>query len=143
MSRAAAAVLQWTLELEERELADRRWRGRELVSRMSGVRNVVPARAITGGEPGFLRLPVLDQTGTRAPRAELGILRGYPMTLDQHSQLQPLLLSGERAGKGSLFLRDRLFTMPTHSHVRQSDLARLGEWFEKERLDSRAIVAVL
>ena len=55
------------------------------------------------------------------------------MTLDQHVQLRPLLLSGERAGKGSERLRDRLFTVPTHSHVDQSDLARLSAWLDGDQ----------
>ena len=44
------------------------------------------------------------------------------MTLDQHSELQPLLVAGERAGLGSLDLRDRLLTLPTHSHVHARDV---------------------
>jgi hypothetical protein len=62
------------------------------------------------------------------PRATIGALRGYPMTLEQHPQLQSLLHHGERAGKGSEILRDTLFTLPTHPHVNGSDLTRLEKW---------------
>lgn len=44
------------------------------------------------------------------------------MTLDQHAELQPLLVAGEHAGLGSLELRDRLLTVPTHSHVHAADV---------------------
>jgi hypothetical protein len=42
--------------------------------------------------------------------------------------LHPLLASGERAGKGAVLLRDRLFTLPTHSRVGSRDQARLQDW---------------
>jgi hypothetical protein len=71
---------------------------------------------------------LLDMGGERVARRDLGVLRGYPMTLDQHAQLRPLLLPGETAGKGSQILRDRLFTVPTHSGVGSSDVAQLCGW---------------
>jgi hypothetical protein len=76
------------------------------------------------------------------PRADLGTLRGYPMTLGQHPQLGPLILPSETAGKGSQFLRDRLFTVPTHSQVDQSDLACLAEWLDGHEVESRALFPV-
>jgi hypothetical protein len=142
MAAASAAVLRWTLGLEEREVSGRRARARDLLSRMREAPNVVPARPIVGGESGFLRLALLDSRGTMMPRPDLGAVRGYPMTLEQHEQLRPLLLSGERAGKGSQFLRDRLFTVPTHSRVDQSDLVRLSEWLDGHQAGSHAIAAV-
>jgi hypothetical protein len=76
------------------------------------------------------------------PCADLGVLRGYPLTLEQHPQLRPLLLPGERAGKGAQFLRDRLFTAPTHSHVDQSDLGLLAEWLDGNEVESSALIPV-
>ena len=139
MTAASAAVLRWTLGLEEREVSNRRARARELLSHMREMPNVVPARPIAGGQSGFLRLALLDSSGTMMPRTDLGALRGYPMTLDQHPQLKPLLLSGERAGKGSQFLRDRLFTIPTHAGVDQSDLVRLYEWLDGHQAGSHRV----
>jgi hypothetical protein len=89
---------------------------------------VVPIRPIVGGDSGYLRLALLDPEGQRVPRATIGALRGYPMTLEQHAPLQPILLKGERAGTGSESLRDTLFTLPTHSRVNRSDLTRLAQW---------------
>jgi hypothetical protein len=104
--------------------------------------NVTPVRPIAGSEPGFLRLACLDSDGTLRSRPDLGALRGYPMTLDEHTQLRALLLPGERAGKGSQFLRDRLFTVPTHSHVDQTFFAGLAEWLEAQRPELHGIVAL-
>ena len=141
MSAASAAILRWTLELETREVTGRRTRAKALLSRAREISDVMAVRAISGGESGFLRFALIDNAGTRLPRTDLGALRGYPMTLDQHPQLQPLLLPGERAGKGSHFLRERLFTVPTHSHVGRSDLARITDWLDTPDVASRVFVA--
>lgn len=141
MSAASAVILRWTLELETQEVSGRRARANDLLSRMREIADVTAVRPIPGGESGFLRLALIDQTGTRMPSTDLGALRGYPLTLDQHPQLQPLLLAGERAGKGSYFLRDRLFTVPTHSHVGLSDRMRLTAWLGRGELGSRVFAA--
>ena len=139
MSAASAAILRWTLGFEAREVSSRRARAKNLIARMREIANVMAVRPIPGGESGFLRLALIDTAGTRVPRTDLGALRGYPMTLDQHAQLQPLLLSGERAEKGSHFLRDHLFTAPTHSHVGQSDLTGFAEWLDTREVESRVL----
>ena len=128
MAAAAAAMLYSALKADEREVQYRRGRARDLLSRISESHAVVPVQPIVGGESGFLRLALLDASGHRLPSATIGALRGYPMTLEQHPQLQPILVSGERAGKGSEILRDTLFTLPTHSRVNRADLTRLEKW---------------
>jgi dTDP-4-amino-4,6-dideoxygalactose transaminase len=88
-----------------------------------------PARVVppAGAAPGWLRYPVrLGQA--RAPEPALGILRSYPLTLEQHVPLRGLLHLGERAGPGAAELRDALLTLPTHHHVTQGDVARLVAW---------------
>jgi dTDP-4-amino-4,6-dideoxygalactose transaminase len=137
MSFASAAVLRSTLGLDEQEVSARRARARDLLTRLQDAPGVIPARAIPGGESGFLRLALLDAVGGRERRPDLGALSGYPMTLDQHVQLRPLLHSGERAGKGAESLRDRLFTVPTHSRVSQFDIDRLSAWLDGDRATSR------
>lgn len=141
MAAASAAVLRWTLGLEERDVSLRRALARDLLSRAADAPSIVPVHSVAGGESGFLRLALLDARGGRLPRPDLGALRGYPMTLEQHTQLGPLLSSGERAGKGSQTLRDRLFTIPTHSGVGQTDLVRLSEWLDAQQGVSDAIAA--
>jgi dTDP-4-amino-4,6-dideoxygalactose transaminase len=130
MAAAAASILHSALEMDEREIQYRRARAKNLLSSMADSPDVVAVRPIVGGESGFLRLALLDAGGHKLPRATIGALRGYPMTLEQHPQLQPILVPGERAGKGSEFLRDRLFTLPTHSHVNRADLTRLEKWLD-------------
>jgi len=128
MAAAAAAILRSALNMDEQEVEYRRGRAKEVLSLIAESHAIAPVHPIVGGESGFLRLALLDTTGQRLPSAAIGALRGYPMTLDQHPQLQPMLLAGERAGKGSEILRDRLFTVPTHSRVNRSDLNRLAKW---------------
>jgi len=128
MAAAAAAILPSALKMDEREVGYRRARAKDLLSLVTESHAVLPVHPIAGGESGFLRLALLDAGGRRLPRATVGALRGYPMTLEEHPQLQPLLMPGERAGAGSKILRDRLFTLPTHSRVNSSDLARLEQW---------------
>lgn len=134
MSTSSAAVLSRTMDLQERIVSERRHRALVLLAAMKETRDVTPVRPISGGESGFLRLALLDSVGSRIPDASLGALRGYPMTLDQHPQLWPVLLSGERAGNGSRLLRDRLFTVPTHARVTRADLSRLVHWVEGNRM---------
>ena len=122
------------------QVSGRRTRANDLVSRAREAPYVAAIRPIAGGESGFLRFALIDKRGTLVPCADLGALRGYPMTLGQHSQLGPLILPGETAGKGSQFLRDRLFTVPTHYHVDKRDLTRLAEWFDGGQAESRALV---
>jgi len=64
------------------------------------------------------------------------------MTLDEHPQLQGLIHSGERSGRGSQFLRDRLFTVPTHSRIDKTFFAGFAQWLEGQLTELRDIVAV-
>ena len=139
MSAASAAVLRSTLELEEREISNRRQRARYLLSRLRAGPRVASVRAIMGGEPGFLRLPLLDTYGRLRPRPDLGVLHGYPMTLEEHQPLRPLLLGGERAGTGARQLRDNLFTAPTHSGVDWSDLDQVSRWLNGYQAGTGAV----
>jgi len=131
MAAAAIAILRSAMKIDEQEVGIRRARANDLLSRITDSHSVSPVRAIVGGVPGFLRLALLDRGEGRMPRAVIGALRGYPLTLDQHPHLRASLLSGERAGKGAQFLRDNLFTVPTHSRVTPSDVDRLGKWLSR------------
>ncbi|HEV7389398.1 MAG TPA: DegT/DnrJ/EryC1/StrS family aminotransferase [Gemmatimonadaceae bacterium] len=128
IAAAAVAILNSALRINEQEVQYRRARAKNLLSRLADSRDVSPVQAIAGGESGFLRLALLDASGRKLPRTTLGAIRGYPLTLEEHSELQAVLLPGERSGKGSEFLRDNLFTLPTHSRVTVADLDRLGQW---------------
>ena len=128
MTAAAAAILLVALRLDEQEIRHRRARASDILSLVGETKRVLPICSVAGGASGFLRLAVLACSGTVPTNAALGAVRGYPMTLEEHPQLQPMLASKERSGKGAEMLRDRLFTLPTHSRVASSDLARLRDW---------------
>lgn len=126
ISAAAAAMLLKSVRGEDRELSHRRARAGDLMDVLAQTRGrAVPIRPIAGGESGFLRFAFVDGDGDLAPRQSLGVVRGYPLTLDQHVQLRPLLEPGELAGNGACRLRDRLFTAPTHSRVSVADVGRI------------------
>jgi hypothetical protein len=128
MPTAAAAMLCSVLRMDDCEIEIRRARANNLLSRVNGSGRIVPICPVAGGGSGFLRFALTDMTGRLAASAPLGVLRGYPLTLEQHEPLQRMLAMGEKAGKGSVLLRDRLFTLPTHSRVGFRDQARLRDW---------------
>lgn len=128
MPAAATVMLPAVLRNDDREVEARRARANSLLSRINGSGRLNPVRPVSGGGSGYLRLALADGTGHLAACPPLGVLRGYPLTLEQHEQLRPMLAHGEKAGIGSNLLRDRLFTLPTHSRVASSDLASLRDW---------------
>lgn len=128
MAASAEAILHSALKMDAGEVQFRRDRSNDLLTLITESHAVAPVRPIVGGESGYLRFAVLDTEGRRVPRPTIGALRGYPMTLEQHAPLRPILLQGERAGTGSEILRDTLFTLPTHSRVNRSDLTRVAQW---------------
>lgn len=140
MSSAGAAVLRWALRDEPRQISSRRERANALLARLARSSAVKAICPIQGGESGFLRFALIDARGSLTPSMDLGARRGYPMTLAQHSQLAPLIAAGESAGPGAELLRDRLFTLPTHFRVNESDLAGVSEWVGRPNADLRALV---
>lgn len=139
ISAAAAAILPIALRMENEELSHRLARAKELLAMLHHTSGgLVPVRPVPGGEAGFLRLAVLDAIGDMVPNESIGVLRGYPLTLDQHLQLRPLLEAGESAGKGAQRLRDRLFTAPTHSRVGAADVGRFRKWLARSDSSPRA-----
>lgn len=128
MSETAMALLPSALQVEPVEIESRKSRARIFLARAGSYKHSKPVRPITGGESGYLRMAMLRDKGDFTPPVALGSAAGYPLTLDQHVQLQPILRPGERAGTGAARLRDRLYTLPTHSQVRARDVARLVAW---------------
>jgi len=81
-------------------------------------------------EPGYLRFVATDLTGSAQPDPSLGAIRGYPITLDEHRVTQRLLAHPVDGIDGAKALRDRLFTLPTHSRLHREDLVNLTKWLE-------------
>lgn len=133
ISDAAAAILRAALGDHERELAHRRACASKILSGRHDARRFLPVRPVRGGEPGYLRLAVLDRNGNASANESLGAVRGYPITLEQHTQLRPILEPHEQAGEGAEHLRERMFTLPTHSRVGSGAAARLGAWLADSR----------
>ncbi|MFL5630430.1 MAG: DegT/DnrJ/EryC1/StrS family aminotransferase [Gemmatimonadaceae bacterium] len=133
ISAAAAAVLPIALSTEDLERGHRVARARAFLAILNeAAAGLVPVRPIPGGQSGFLRLAFLDAIGDTLPNESVGVTRGYPLTLDQHEQLRPILATGESAGKGAQRLRDRLLTVATHSRVGVADVERFARWLSTQ-----------
>lgn len=142
IAAAAAAILPAALELDDQEIARRRAHAMDLLSRMSGSAHLDPVRSVAGGESGYLRLALIDRAGDATPRPSVGALRGYPLTVEEHEPIKHNLVAGERSGRGSAFLRDRLFTVPTHSRIGREDIERLADWLSPRAWTSNSPVSV-
>jgi len=133
MSASAASLLPTALNADEQQIRDRRARVEDLVERAMAARGLAAVRPIPQSEPGYLRLPLLDLVGNANPQPTIGAVRGYPLTLEQHTQLQALLAPKEHAGTGAIYLRDRLFTLATHAGIDTMDVSRLTSWLVSSR----------
>ena len=90
-------------------------------------REVEAVRSIDGGEPGYLRFPVLTR-GERRDAPTLGIASAYPKPLSLEPEIQPILAESSEPLHGAHELARRLVTLPTHHLVRTRDLADLSSW---------------
>lgn len=129
ISSGAAAMLRVSLRLDAREIEHRRGVAADLAAAAESA-GIGAVRPIPGAVPGYLRFPVVDERPQVCPNPSLGILRGYPCTLLEHLQLEPLLQLGERREplRGSRILARALLTLPTHSLVRTRDRRALTAW---------------
>lgn len=127
MSRAAAALLSRTLPEMDDAVATRRRNAFVLRAAADQSRHVQAVRAVEGGEPGYLRFPVLLRGDMRvAPAA--GVVRAYPHTLAEEPEIRPILSGSAEPLHGAHELARRLVTLPTHAMVSQRDLEHLSEW---------------
>ena len=127
MSRVAAGLLAAAIREDPSELARRRHNARVLADAAAQARDLSAIRPIVGGDPGYLRFPVLD-ANARVPVPALGIGRGYPRALFEQAELAPCLVGGEPEPLGGRALRETLFTLPVHGQVRPRDLAGMTQW---------------
>lgn len=133
MSLASSSLISSAFALEESDIEARRLNAAALdgmAVEAPRIERIVP---IPGSAPGYLRYPVLDLSGRREPRAAFGVVKPYPRTLAEQRELRPVLAENEPATPGASMLRSSLFTLPTHSHVDDSDLASLAEWLGLDR----------
>jgi perosamine synthetase len=132
---ASSAILAATWPLADGEVATRRRNAERLLAVLQGHAGFTPVRPIAHARPGYLRLPVLASPEVRRaavlPAARrLGVMPGYPKALSDLEALAPILLNGDAAFRfpGARLLADQLCTLPTHSRLESTDLARLEEW---------------
>ena len=81
---------------------------------------------VAGAEPVYLRLPVLYGAGAPGERPDLGIVRSYPLPLDEVPGLQPHLVSPLRYPVAKE-LAEGILTLPTHEFVTNRDIEAIRE----------------
>jgi len=84
---------------------------------------------VSAGMPGYLRYPVLaTDPCLRSPRAKrLGIMPGYPITLDRLPALASRVRNAGDHFPGAKRLAAELVTLPTHSLLGDRDFDRVAE----------------
>ncbi len=126
ISAASASLVRDALARADADLAVRRAHAEELERVVARTTELSAIRAIPGSKAGFLRLPVRI-ADARAERPALGVVRGYPKTLAELTELQGSLLGDEQLS-GSRELARSLVTLPTHALVSERDLSALSVW---------------
>jgi perosamine synthetase len=127
LSRAAATLLHTTLQSADQDAAARRQIALALLGTVLHSTRLRACTPIAGGEPGYLRFPVLADAGI-APVPALGIVRSYPRPLFEEPELQPILCPTHEPFTGARELANTLLTLPTHHMVTAADLRALQEW---------------
>jgi hypothetical protein len=127
LAASAAALVRTALGGADAAAGRRRTRAEALVrDRPRGVRIIT---SIRGGTSGMLRMPV-RLARPRPPAARLGVVPGYPRTLAEQRELQPLLHPGEDKHAGATALREQLHTLPVHDFITERDLEAIRMWLD-------------
>lgn len=79
---------------------------------------------VAGAEPVYLRLPVLPGKSSATARPELGIVRSYPVPLNEIEELKPHLVNNAVFPKAQL-LANGIVTLPTHQFVTEEDQKKI------------------
>jgi dTDP-4-amino-4,6-dideoxygalactose transaminase len=130
-SRAGVGVAARTLRLLEKEHGVRQANGARLVAAARAGSRAAPVAAPEGGEPGFLRLPVVCRAhgGAESRRvSRLGVAAGYPRALCDLEGFRERVKNAGDDFSGARDLAARLVTLPTHSRMSESDLRQLERW---------------
>ena len=128
ISRAAAAIVLASLAAADQAARERRLHAdafRSVVEASDRFRNI---RIAEGAKPGWLRLPVLARDA--ATRDELlvagrslGVAAGYPRPLTALARELGTVVDTVSGDAGARELAARLFTLPTHTLLRERDIA--------------------
>jgi perosamine synthetase len=132
MSSAATGALAVALSARDSEVVLRRATAERLLSVARGSRRVHAIEPVSGGEPGYLRLPLrlAGSTLTDALRdlARYGVAPGYPMPLARLEPFARRIANHHDVFEGAETLARTLVTFPTHRYVASADLAALEGW---------------
>lgn len=133
LPRAASGVLAITLRLADPAARVRRAHAARLLARLEETERLRPVRPPDSGTPGWLRLPVVAGDGRVAGGVipagrRLGVMPGYPATLDRLPPLRGAIGVSTAPHPGAERLAGGLLTLPTHGRLRESDLERLEAW---------------
>lgn len=128
MDVSANALVSSAFSLEPADLETRRGNAAALSDLLGQHHHLDGITTIAGAAPGYLRLAVLDNSGSRGADTSLGIARPYPTTMLEMPELRESLHDFEPAAPGAVILRDRLLTLPTHRYLTARDIARLRRW---------------
>lgn len=124
MGAVEAALILASEEAAESEAGLRRRNAAELARRLAEVAGVRIPTPVEGGDPGFLRFPVLLPPA-RHPHPPVGIRFGigasYPIPLPRLEPLRSRIVGGPWKVPGAEELSSCLITLPTHSGVSGAD----------------------
>jgi hypothetical protein len=129
-----AALLIEAVRRETIELRQRRERERRMLEWLAEVNRPdvqVPSRSEGSGA---LRTPVLLAPAFVASHPQsraLGVARSYPRTLADYREVVDVLHATASRLPGANLLAERTYTLPTHRHVGEEDLARLFALFTR------------
>lgn len=127
MPRVAAALLTRTLAVADAATQRRRANAATLLGASRESPNARAVAAISGGEPGYLRLPITG-TAAIAPQPSLGIVRGYPSTLDEEPHIERIIVRRSGGYPGASDLAAGLMTVPTHHMLSSRDVRASAAW---------------
>lgn len=122
----SASLVRAALARADADLAVRRRNAEEVARAAANVKSVRCITPIAAGVPGYLRLPIRVDAA-RSMSIALGIVRGYPETLAELTELRSSLVGNEKL-PGSLELQRTLVTIPTHAQLTRSDIEKISAW---------------
>lgn len=123
---AQTAVALQGLSCIERDRASRADQATRVTYALSGhAANVTSITVPLPAEPGWLRVGALMPATLARQLRPLGVRPSYPMALPDHAELRPIR-DDDAPTPGARHLAARLVSVPSHFHVRDSDVMQLA-----------------
>ncbi len=109
---------------------DRISKANKIMSMLPMGRKVALIEEIEGAKSVFLRLPILCDKTFYKGCENMGIIRGYPLPLNEIEALRPHLSLNEDKFPGAKWLSEKIWTLPTHAYVTENDMDDIIELLE-------------